>query len=117
MCELRDVQELVLLSPKQPQRKQATAGGQRPSTQATAGEQEHGSAIVGPWFPQASDRGSSLQAAPQSGTCSKVKLFDWEVWWQLVHIGCLYCGIVANFVLEDCATAFSVLPFTIMIGT
>ena len=79
LCEQSDAQELVLLSPTQPQHKQATAGGQRPSMQPTTGEQEHGSAIVGPWFPQASDRGSSLQASQQSGTCSKVKLCDWEV--------------------------------------
>ena len=74
LCYRRDAQELVLLSRTQPQHKQAAAGGQRASMQPSTGDQEHGSAVVGPCFPQASDRGSSLQASQQSGTCSNVKL-------------------------------------------
>ena len=118
VCERRDVQELVRLSSAQPQHRQAAAGGQRASMQPTTGDQEHGSAIVGPWLSQVGDHGSSLQASDsQSGTCSKVKLFDWEVLWQLVHTGWLLAGIVVNFVPEDCVAAFSVFHFTCTLGT
>ena len=70
-----------------------------------------------PMVSQARDRGSSLQASQQSGTCSKVKLFDWHVWWQLVHTGCLPSVIVVNFVPEICVVAFSMFHFTGTLGT
>ena len=44
-------------------------------------------------------------------------MFEWEVWWQLVHTGCLPSGIVVNFAPEEYVVAFSVFHVTGMLGT
>ena len=83
--------------------------------QQTSGEKEHGSAIVGSW----TSSSSSLQASQQLATCSEegVEHFQWELWWQLVHTGCLPDGTVLDFVPPDYTAAFAVFHFTGMFGT
>ena len=106
LLERRDVRELVLPGPAPPQahqkpkRKQAPAGR---SLQPTSGEKEHGSALVALWPTEAGASSSSLQASQQPATCSgkAEEHFQWELWWQAVHTGCLPNGTVINFVPQD----------------
>ena len=122
LFERRDVRELVLpgsappQNHKKPKHKQAAAGR---SLQLISGEKEHGSALVVWWPTEAGASSSSLQASQQPATCSgKAEAhFQWELWWQAVHTGCLPNGIVINFVPQEYAAAFAVFHFTGMFGT
>ena len=122
LFERRDVRELVLPGPAPPQahqkpkRKHAAAGR---SLQLTSGEKEHGSALVALWPTETGAGSSSLQASQQPATCSgkAEEHFQWELWWQAVHTGCLPNGTVINFVPQEYAAAFAVFHFTGMFGT
>ena len=100
----------------QPRGNRGTEGRRQASLQPTTGEKEHGSAIVGLWSSRDSSS-SNLQASQQPATGSEVRQFQWEMWWQLVHTGCLPTGVVLNFVPPEYAAAFTVFHFTGMFGT